>query len=162
MCHLRTDLNIGVVGLAFNLWAHECISHVFGSADAACGSALLTFSGGVNPITAGLWLTDIAHHHHLAVGIVAVLLGAVANGVRFSEGLLHFFMLFVPVAGLWASAIGGGWSGLRNKPLADRPAPLRAGMHPDPQPLGFGLGPSGEVVSSYPFFVVGSPPSLPS
>ena len=76
---------------AFNWGAYAAqpdgISHVFGSADAACGSAILTFLGGLLPASDSLYISDIAHHH-LAVGIVAVLLGAVANGVRFSEGLL--------------------------------------------------------------------------
>nr|YP_009532723.1 photosystem I P700 apoprotein A1 [Pedobesia claviformis]AYC65271.1 photosystem I P700 apoprotein A1 [Pedobesia claviformis] len=34
----------------------------------------LTFKGGLNPITGGLWLTDIAHHH-LAVGILFLFAG---------------------------------------------------------------------------------------
>ena len=62
------------------------IAHVFGSADASAGSAILTFIGGLLP-GAELYLTDLAHHH-LAVGIVAVLLGSVANGINFSAGLL--------------------------------------------------------------------------
>jgi photosystem I P700 chlorophyll a apoprotein A2 len=50
-------------------------------------SGILTFLGGLLPASDSLYLSDIAHHH-LAVGIVAVLLGAVANGVHFSAGLL--------------------------------------------------------------------------
>ena len=34
----------------------------------------LTFKGGLNPITGGLWLTDIAHHH-LAIGILFLFAG---------------------------------------------------------------------------------------
>jgi photosystem I P700 chlorophyll a apoprotein A2 len=70
-------------GTASIAWA----GHVFGSADASAGSAILTFIGGLLPASDSLYLTDIAHHH-LAVGIVAVLLGSVANGINFSAGLL--------------------------------------------------------------------------
>jgi photosystem I P700 chlorophyll a apoprotein A2 len=77
--------------LGFN-WASyamqpDGIAHVFGSADAASGNAILTFLGGLLPASDSLYLTDIAHHH-LAVGILAVLLGSVANGINFSAGLL--------------------------------------------------------------------------
>jgi photosystem I P700 chlorophyll a apoprotein A1 len=34
----------------------------------------LTFRGGLNPVTGGLWLTDIAHHH-LAVGVLFIFAG---------------------------------------------------------------------------------------
>ena len=37
-------------------------------------SDFLTFKGGLNPITGGLWLTDTAHHH-LAIGIIFLLAG---------------------------------------------------------------------------------------
>nr|YP_009326893.1 photosystem I P700 chlorophyll a apoprotein A1 [Codium simulans]ANJ70804.1 photosystem I P700 chlorophyll a apoprotein A1 [Codium simulans] len=37
-------------------------------------SDFLTFKGGLNPLTGGLWLTDIAHHH-LAIGILFLLAG---------------------------------------------------------------------------------------
>jgi hypothetical protein len=47
------------------------ISHVFGSADVA----ILTFLGGLLPASDSLYISDIAHHH-LAVGIIAVLIGA--------------------------------------------------------------------------------------
>jgi photosystem I P700 chlorophyll a apoprotein A1 len=40
---------------------------------------LLTFKGGLNPLTGGLWMTDVAHHH-LAVGVVFVLFGTFAHG----------------------------------------------------------------------------------
>jgi photosystem I P700 chlorophyll a apoprotein A1 len=36
---------------------------------------LLTFRGGLNPVTGSLWLTDIAHHH-LSVSVVFILLGS--------------------------------------------------------------------------------------
>jgi photosystem I P700 chlorophyll a apoprotein A1 len=35
---------------------------------------ILTFKGGLNPVTGSLWLTDIAHHH-LSVSLVFILLG---------------------------------------------------------------------------------------
>lgn len=34
----------------------------------------LTFKGGLNPLTGGLWLTDIAHHH-LAISVLFILAG---------------------------------------------------------------------------------------
>jgi len=34
----------------------------------------LTFKGGLNPITGGLWLTDIAHHH-LAIAVIFIIAG---------------------------------------------------------------------------------------
>jgi photosystem I P700 chlorophyll a apoprotein A1 len=37
-------------------------------------SDFLTFKGGLNPITGGLWLTDIAHHH-LAIGVIFIIAG---------------------------------------------------------------------------------------
>ena len=37
-------------------------------------SDFLTFKGGLNPITGGLWLTDIAHHH-LALAVVFIFAG---------------------------------------------------------------------------------------
>ena len=37
-------------------------------------SDFLTFKGGLNPITGGLWLTDIAHHH-LAIAVIFIVAG---------------------------------------------------------------------------------------
>jgi photosystem I P700 chlorophyll a apoprotein A1 len=37
-------------------------------------SDILTFKGGVNPTTASLWLTDIAHHH-LAIAVLFIIAG---------------------------------------------------------------------------------------
>jgi len=37
-------------------------------------SDILTFKGGLNPITASLWLTDVAHHH-LAIAVLFILAG---------------------------------------------------------------------------------------
>jgi photosystem I P700 chlorophyll a apoprotein A1 len=34
----------------------------------------LTFKGGLNPVTGGLWLTDIAHHH-LALSVLFIFAG---------------------------------------------------------------------------------------
>ena len=34
----------------------------------------LTFKGGLNPVTGGLWMTDIAHHH-LAIAVVFIIAG---------------------------------------------------------------------------------------
>jgi len=36
-------------------------------------SDFLTFKGGLNPVTGGLWLSDIAHHH-LAIAVYLLLL----------------------------------------------------------------------------------------
>ena len=60
---------------------------------------MLTFSGGVNPITAGLWLTDIAHHH-LAIGVVFLVAGHLYRtqfgiGSRLSDLLSAHRMLFI-------------------------------------------------------------------
>ena len=99
--------------LSFN-WASyaaqpDGIAHVFGSTDSAGGSAILTFLGGLLPASDSLYLTDIAHHH-LAVGIVAVLLGAVANGVKFSSALLPeslHYQLAWALAALGTASSGG-------------------------------------------------------
>merc|ERR1719192_2869593 len=37
-------------------------------------SDFLTFKGGLNPVTGGLWLTDIAHHH-LALAVLFIFAG---------------------------------------------------------------------------------------
>ena len=37
-------------------------------------SDILTFKGGLNPITASLWLTDVAHHH-LAIAVLFIVAG---------------------------------------------------------------------------------------
>jgi photosystem I P700 chlorophyll a apoprotein A2 len=49
------------------------ISHVFGTSENS-GTAILTFLGGLNPVTKSLWLTDIAHHH-LAIGVLFIFAG---------------------------------------------------------------------------------------
>ena len=37
-------------------------------------SDFLTFRGGLNPVTGGLWLSDTAHHH-LAIGVLFIIAG---------------------------------------------------------------------------------------
>jgi photosystem I P700 chlorophyll a apoprotein A1 len=37
-------------------------------------SDFLTFQGGLNPVTGGLWLTDTAHHH-LAIAVLFIVAG---------------------------------------------------------------------------------------
>jgi photosystem I P700 chlorophyll a apoprotein A1 len=37
-------------------------------------SDILTFKGGLNPTTASLWLTDVAHHH-LAIAVLFIIAG---------------------------------------------------------------------------------------
>lgn len=51
------------------------LPHVFGRLDSATGSAILTFTGSYSPRSGSLWLSDVAHHH-LAVGIVALLVSS--------------------------------------------------------------------------------------
>lgn len=46
----------------------------FFSLDWSVYSDILTFKGGLNPSTAGLWSTDIAHHH-LAIAILLIIAG---------------------------------------------------------------------------------------
>jgi photosystem I P700 chlorophyll a apoprotein A1 len=42
----------------------------------------LTFKGGLNPVTGGLWLTDIAHHHlALSVYLFSLVICTVLIGV---------------------------------------------------------------------------------
>ena len=61
--------------LGFNWGAYAAqpngIEYMFSSVDAARGTAILTFLGGLIPASNSLYITDIAHHH-LAVGIVVV------------------------------------------------------------------------------------------
>ena len=47
---------------------------MFGTMDPSVGTAILTFSGTRSALSDSLQLTDVAHHH-LAVGIVAMLVG---------------------------------------------------------------------------------------
>lgn len=60
---------------------------------------VLTFLGGVNPTTASLWLTDIAHHH-LAIGVVFLVAGHLYRtqfgiGSRIADLLRAHRLLFV-------------------------------------------------------------------
>ena len=60
---------------------------------------MLTFAGGVNPSTAGLWLPDIAHHH-LAIGVVFIAAGHLYRtqfgiGSRLSDLLSAHRMLYI-------------------------------------------------------------------
>jgi photosystem I P700 chlorophyll a apoprotein A2 len=48
-------------------------NHVFGTSENS-GTAILTFLGGLNPVTKSLWLTDMAHHH-LAIGVLFIFAG---------------------------------------------------------------------------------------
>ena len=68
------------------------LPHVFGRLDSATGSAILTFTGTYSPRSGSLWLSDVAHHH-LAVGIVALLvthLLSVAELPRNPIASIHF------------------------------------------------------------------------
>ena len=60
---------------------------------------VLTFLGGVNPTTASLWLTDIAHHH-LAIGVVFLVAGHLYRtqfgiGSRIADLLRAHRLLFI-------------------------------------------------------------------
>lgn len=60
---------------------------------------VLTFLGGLNPITASLWLTDVAHHH-VAIGVVFLVAGHLYRtqfglGSRLSDLLASHRILFV-------------------------------------------------------------------
>ena len=60
---------------------------------------VLTFLGGLNPITASLWLTDVAHHH-VAIGVVFLVAGHLYQtqfgiGSRLSDLLIAHRMLFI-------------------------------------------------------------------
>ncbi|MCY3536389.1 MAG: photosystem I core protein PsaA, partial [Cyanobacteria bacterium MAG IRC3_bin_20] len=46
----------------------------FFSGNWAAYSDFLTFKGGVNPVTGGLWMTDIAHHH-VALAVMFIIAG---------------------------------------------------------------------------------------
>ena len=46
----------------------------FFTLDWAKYSDILTFKGGLNPTTGGLWLTDVAHHH-LAIAVLFIIAG---------------------------------------------------------------------------------------
>ena len=70
--------------------------HLFGVLDPATGSAILTFMGSREIRSGSLWLSDVAHHH-LALGIVAILIGHLSVSSTFSNpeapskvGSLHF------------------------------------------------------------------------
>ena len=68
-------------------------NHVFGVADGAAGTSVLTFLGSRMPSSDSLWLTDVSHHH-LALGIVLVFLSNFArtltlNGEQYG---LHWYL----------------------------------------------------------------------
>lgn len=66
--------------------------HLFGTLDAATGSAILTFMGTRAARSGSLWLSDVAHHH-VALGIVALFLGHLVLGANVAgiadSGSLH-------------------------------------------------------------------------
>ena len=77
----------------------DSASHIFGTSEGA-GTAMLTFLGNFHPQTNSLWLTDIAHHH-LAIGILALLLATYRN----REHVLFFHNDFKPLRGLYVTWI---------------------------------------------------------
>ena len=67
----------GLLPLLTGNWAlyaehPDRMPHIFGRLDPATGSAILTFTGTYAPRSGSLWLSDVSHHH-LALGIVALL-----------------------------------------------------------------------------------------
>ena len=62
----------GVMGQLFSGF-QEGLAPFF-SGNWAAYSDFLTFKGGVNPVTGGLWMTDIAHHH-LALAVMFIIAG---------------------------------------------------------------------------------------
>ena len=67
------------------------LSHVFGQADAAAGTSILTFIGTRMPSSDSLYLSDVAHHH-LALGILCILLGSIVRTIDLSNDVsgLHW------------------------------------------------------------------------
>jgi photosystem I P700 chlorophyll a apoprotein A2 len=59
------------------------VTHDFGTTHDS-GSAILTFLGGLHPLTQSLWLTDIAHHH-VAIAVLFLLAGHIYR-TRFGIG----------------------------------------------------------------------------
>jgi photosystem I P700 chlorophyll a apoprotein A1 len=59
----------------------------FFTLDWAAYSDFLTFKGGLNPVTGGLWLTDTAHHH-LALAVLFIIAG---HFYRTNWGIGHSF-----------------------------------------------------------------------
>jgi Photosystem I psaA/psaB protein len=86
--HLGAMLGTASLALAGTLstsvMALELHSDEFPPSTSNLGHGL--FVSGVH-LTGGLLLSDVAHHH-LAVGILAILLGAVANEIHFNDDLL--------------------------------------------------------------------------
>jgi photosystem I P700 chlorophyll a apoprotein A2 len=68
----------------------DSASHIFGTSEGS-GTAMLTFLGSFHPQTNSLWLTDIAHHH-LAIGVLALLLGQcrIENVYNYRPRTHHF------------------------------------------------------------------------
>ena len=68
-------------------------SHGFGVSDTAAGTAVLSFLGSRLPSSDSLWLTDVAHHH-LALGIVCIILGNLVRSFSLNEEQygLHWYL----------------------------------------------------------------------
>ncbi len=68
-------------------------NHVFGVADGAAGTSVLTFLGSRMPSSDSLWLTDVSHHH-LALGIVLVFLSNFARTLTLNgeQYRLHWYL----------------------------------------------------------------------
>ena len=87
----------GLLPLLTGNWAlyaehPDRMPHIFGRLDPATGSAILTFTGTYAPRSGSLWLSDVSHHH-LALGIVALLLShmlSVASLPRMPISSVHF------------------------------------------------------------------------
>jgi photosystem I P700 chlorophyll a apoprotein A2 len=108
LAHKYKKPHPGGLGPLFSCNWHEyalnpdSANHIFGTSEGA-GTAMLTFLGSFHPQTNSLWLTDIAHHH-LAIGILALLLST----YRFSKHIFYFHHGFKPIRGLnvtWTTSL---------------------------------------------------------
>ncbi|RYR47524.1 hypothetical protein Ahy_A07g033456 [Arachis hypogaea] len=64
----------GLLGLGSLSWAGHQGATPFFTLNWSKYADFLTFRGGLDPVTGGLWLTDIAHHH-LAIAILFLIAG---------------------------------------------------------------------------------------
>ena len=113
----------GLLPLLTGNWAlyaehPDRMPHIFGRLDPATGSAILTFTGTYAPRSGSLWLSDVSHHH-LALGIVALLLShmlSVASLPRMPISSVHFDLAVglaalgtLPELHLGCGRLGFGW-----------------------------------------------------
>ena len=71
-------------------------------------SDFLTFRGGLNPVTGGLWLTDVAHHH-LAIAVLFIIAG---HQYRTNFGIGHSMKEILEAHTAPSGRLGAGHTGL--------------------------------------------------